>query len=71
MPKNWYLVNIAGNFFSNQPRLKGTVSLPKMNSKISIETEQYHFVQKSNNSKILAFIEAVWGWASTFDINII
>ena len=25
MPKNWYLVNIAGNFFSNQPRLKGTV----------------------------------------------
>ena len=26
MPKNWYLVNIAGNFFSNQPRLKGTVS---------------------------------------------
>ena len=25
MPKNWYLVNIAGNFFSNQPQLKGTV----------------------------------------------
>ena len=25
MQKNWYLVNMADNFFSNQPELKGTV----------------------------------------------
>ena len=25
MHKNWYLVNIAGIFFSNHPQLKGTV----------------------------------------------
>ena len=38
--------------------MKGS-SIPKMNLKISVATEQYHIVQKSTHSWFLASTEAV------------
>ena len=46
-------------------------SIPKMNLKISVTTEQYHIVQKSTHSWFLASTEAVWGLANTFGMSII